>query len=198
MQTPDRIIMAMPNATYQETRGLALTAEVYARRNAPKNTGSSASRIRPIYGRGYFGLRWADDRVWFQNSGIRGFTMSSLSGKVVPMWIDDPTGSERQKNPKAKTRVTASGKPQILIFRKATKVGQPGKISLREAPRPWTTPGKTPGAIAPGNVGMKWYHPGLTPRNFLEHALERACRDHGIFPGEISIGRDFYNNQRIK
>src|SRR5207302_2685404 len=142
-------------------RALARHARDYARNHAPKLSGAMAGGIRAIWGRGWYGLSWRLDRVWYQEAGTRPRTMWSLEGKTIPMWIDDPTGKERQENPRAKTRVTKSGKAQVLIFRKAKGVGSPGRISLREAPRPHTRPGRLGGAIARSNVGVKWRHPGL-------------------------------------
>jgi hypothetical protein len=131
------------------------------------------------------GMASHNSYVWFQEQGIRAFTMWSLKGKVIPMWVDDPTGTEREKNPKAQTRVTLSGKTQILIFRRATNPGAPGRIAKREAPQPWTTAGRRPGAHARGNVGVKWRHPGLAPRKFLNHAVGAAARWGGIEPERI-------------
>jgi hypothetical protein len=131
------------------------------------------------------GMASHNSYVWFQEQGIRAFTMWSLKGKVIPMWVDDPTGTEREKNPKAQTRVTLSGKTQVLIFRRATNPGAPGRIAKREAPQPWTTAGRRPGAIARGNVGVKWSHPGLAPRKFLNHAVGAAARWGGIEPERI-------------
>ena len=89
------------------------------------------------------------------------------------MWVDDPTGELASKNPKARTRVTMSGKPQVLIFRRAAKLGQrkavrtkianglyhqtsvpmsypgaPGRIGTRQAGQPWT-PRAGPAARSP-------------------------------------------------
>lgn len=207
---PDRLIMIVPRLSGTRARSCALAALREARRTMPKLTGASASRLQPLYGAGYFGLMWADSYVWFQEQGIRAFTMFALAGKTIPMWIDDPTGSERQKNPRARTRVTLSGKVQVLIFRKAAQIGATktvrkkvangtweehsvpasypgasGRVGKREAARPWTTPGRTPGAIARGNVGVRWRHPGLAPRKFLNHAMSVAAAQAGISPERI-------------
>lgn len=207
---PDRLIMLVNGLSGPRARNLANTAVREARRVMPKLSGASASRLFPLYGSGYFGVGWQDSWVWFQERGIRPFTMFSLAGKVIPMWVDDPTGTERQKNPKAQTRVTLSGKTQVLIFRRAgvqgeTKTkrrkvadgtyeeyqvpahypGAPGRIGKREAADPWTTPGRRAGAIASGNVGVWWRHPGLAPRLFLNHAMGVAARQGGISPHRI-------------
>jgi hypothetical protein len=137
--------------------------------------------------------------------------MTKLAGKTIPMWVNDEFGTERQKNPKAKTRVTLSGITQVLIFRRAANVGEtrtvrtkvagqwvtrtvpksypgaPGRISAREAGRPQTTPGRRPGAIAPGNVGIRWRHPGLAPRLFINHAITLAAQQNGILPVRLYV-----------
>lgn len=182
---PDRLVMLVDGLRGPRARILANYAVREARRVMPKLSGASASRLFPLYGSGYFGIGFQDSYVWFQEQGIRAFTMWSLKGKVIPMWVDDPTGTEREKNPRAQTRVTLSGKTQVLIFRKATNPGAPGRISRREAPQPWTTAGRRPGAIARGNVGVKWRHPGLAPRKFLNHAVGSAARWGGIEPERI-------------
>jgi hypothetical protein len=207
---PDRLIMMVSGLRGARARNMANTALREARRVMPKLTGRSASRLFPLYGAGFFGVGWADSYVWFQEQGIKPFTMFSLAGKVIPMWVDDPTGTERQKNPKAQVRTTMSGKTQVLIFRRAAMPGQsrtvrrkiadgtyqeytvpasypgaPGRISRREAAQPYTTPGRRPGAIAKGNVGVRWRHPGLAPRLFLNHAMTMACQQAGILPVRI-------------
>jgi hypothetical protein len=182
---PDRLIMLVPGLSGPRARTLANAAVKEARRVMPKLTGTSASRLFPLYGSGHFGIGWQDSYVWFQERGISAFTMWSLAGKTIPMWVDDPTGSEREKNPRAPTRITFSGKVQVLIFRKATAPGAPGRISRREAGRPFTTAGRVAGAIARGNVGVKWRHPGLAPRRFLNHAMSVAARRGGFTPERL-------------
>lgn len=214
-ENPDRLIMIVPGLAGRRAHRIANNAVVMARQLMPKLTGTAASRLFPLYGKGFFGVGFADSYVWFQENGIRPFTMYSLAGKTIPMWIDDPAGELMQKNPKAPTRVTMSGKPQILIFRRVAQIGQrrtvrkvsrvsgevteytvpmsypgaPGHIGSplgrREAGQPWTTPGRRAGAIARGNVGVRWRHPGLAPRKFLNHAMTRAAQQAGILPVRI-------------
>lgn len=213
-QTPDRVIMVVKGLHPKRARNIANEAVRMARRNAPKMSGDGARRLQPIYGPGWFGIYFPDPYMWFQDHGIRPFTMNSLEGKTIPMWIDDPTGTERAKNPKAKTRTTASGKTQILIFRKVAKKGQrviktrrdpitkikrivedrpasypgaPGRIAQREAGSPHTTPGRVAGAVSRGNVGVRWRHPGLAPRLFLNHGMTMAAQKAGILPVRIYI-----------
>lgn len=220
-QNPDRVIMYVPGLKPNRARNIANQAVAEARRKMPKSTGYSANRLQPLYGKDFFGIRWADSYVWFQDHGIRPFTMWSLEGKTIPMWVDDPTGTERQKNPKAKTRVTLSGKTQVLIFRKAARRGQrivkykrnkvtgqpqvvedrpasypgaPGRISVRESGSPSTTPGRVAGAIARGNGGVRWRHPGIAPRLFLNNAMTLACQWNGILPVRLYIADDRWRN----
>jgi hypothetical protein len=170
-------------------------------------SGDGAKRLTPVYGLGFFGIKWQDSWMWFQENGIKAFTMRSLQGKTIPMWIDDASGQERAKNPRAKTRTTASGKVQVLIFRRAAMQGErrqvtkkgpggtlvsksvpasfpgaPGRISVRESAKPYTTQGRVAGAIARGNGGVRWRHPGLSPRFFMNNALTIAAQENGVLP----------------
>jgi hypothetical protein len=212
-ENPDRIIMLVPKMNPGRARSCALAAVRECRRKMPKMSGASAARLQPIYGKGYFGIWWADSYVFFQDHGIRPFTMRSLAGKTIPMWIDDPTGQERAKNPKAKVRTTMSGKTQVLIFRRAANIGQrttkygrdrqgnrvvisdkpasypgaPGRISRREAASPWTKNGKQGGQIAAGNGGVRWRHPGIEPRLFLNNSCTLAAQWNGILPTRVYL-----------
>ncbi len=205
--TPMKIHAKVQHLHYDDGRRVAIYAARLAQKNAPKLTGASAKKIVPVYGHNFFGVAWEDSYMWYQEQGIKPFTMTALSGKTIPMWIPDPTGTERQKNPKAQTRVTKSGVTQVLIFRKVgTKgdkkrkknsdgtyrdvpnlnyPGAPGRIALRQAARPFTTPGKLGGTIAPGNVGVRWRHPGLSPRRFLLHGVQQAALAFHIIPDSI-------------
>jgi hypothetical protein len=207
---PDRLIMRVPGLKGPRARRIANDAVRQARQLMPKLSGAAASRLFPVYGAGYFGIGFLDSYVWFQENGIRPRTMFSLAGKTIPMWVDDPTGELAGKNPKARTRVTMTGKPQVLIFRRAARLGQrkvvrrkvatgtyeefsvpmsypgaPGRIGQREAGQPFTSPGKLGGAVAEGNVGVRWRHPGLAPRMFLNHAMTQAAQRAGIIPVRI-------------
>ncbi len=213
-ERPDRVIMLVPDLSPKRSRTIANDAVRIARRNAPKMSGDGARRLQPLYGPGYFGIYFPDSYMWFQDHGIRPFTMNSLEGKTIPMWINDPTGQERAKNPKAKTRTTESGITQILIFRKVAKKGQrkvttrvdpvtkikrvvedrpasypgaPGRINSREAGKPGTTAGRVAGAVARGNSGVRWRHPGLAPRLFLNNGMTVAAQQNGILPVRVYI-----------
>lgn len=198
---PTMLFVQVRDLDRGQARLLAEMATRIAIREAPKLSGASSARFEPVFGPGYFGIGWSDSHVWFQNQGTRPHTQRALAGKVVPMWIDDPTGEERKKNPRAKTRVTASGKTQVLIIRRAAKLGArkrvrrngimvtvpasypgaPGRIDRREAARPFTTPGKVGGRIAQGNNPIRWRHPGLDRRGFLHQGINAAARSQGIF-----------------
>lgn len=213
---PDRLVMTVDGLSEPDAQFLAHEALTLARMAAPKVTGAGAAGMAAVWGPGFFGVRWEDDYIWFQEAGIRPFTMRSLAGKTIPMWIDDPTGEERRKNPTARVRTTASGKVQVQIFRKAAPIGSrktvqrnapggqtisvevprsypgaPGRIAVTEARRPWTTPGRVGGAIARRNVGVRWRHPGLMRRSFIRQGLVVAASHHGFQPGVIrdSFGR---------
>lgn len=208
---PDRYIILAETLSGRDAYRLAQQATRLARTLAPKLTGKGARNIYPISGAGFFGLVMPDPYMWSQERGMQPRTMHELAGKTIPMWIDDPTGSERAKNPKAKMRITESGKRQILIFRRAAKHGErkavrrkiagqwttkmvnkhwpgaPGRITLREAKKPWTTPGRTAGAVAPQNIGVWWRHPGITPRMFANHAMTTVAQRRGILPKVIYL-----------
>lgn len=210
---PDRLIVLVPGMRPGQARRIALEAVRIARRRMPKMSGKGAKRLQPLYGKGYYGIFFGESYIWFQENGIRPFTMNNLAGKVIPMWIDDPTGTERMRNPKAKTRRTESGKIQVLIFRRAAQKGQrktvkrrnkvtgaietttvpmsypgaPGRIGRREAGSPFTRPGRMGGQIATGNVGVRWRHPGLAPRKFMNSALTLASGANGVAPTRIYV-----------
>lgn len=190
---------------------LAVLAVQQARAVAPKGymalgEGGMASRLEPYSGKGYFGIRWVDQYAWFQENGAKPFTMTALEGKTIPMWIKDQTGSERIKNPKAETRVRPDGVTEVLIFRKVAKkgarktvklkngksksvpasyAGAPGRIALREARHPYTTPGKAAGAISPPNVGVRWRNPGMDGKHFMQHGIQTAAQSFGIIVTKI-------------
>ena len=210
-QRPDGLIMWVPGLSGARARRIANDSVRQARAEAPKLSGRMASRMFPLYGKNFFGVGWQDSYAWFQEHGINAFTMTALQGKTIPMWIDDPYGTLIMENPKSPTRVTLSGRMQVLIFRRVAMIGErktvrrkvgdhyetytvpksypgaPGRIGKRETRRPWTTEGRTPGAIAPGNIGVRWRHPGLTPRLFINHAMTLSAQRAGILPIRIYV-----------
>lgn len=205
--SPDRVVMLQPGMDADDMRVLAEAATMMAQSYMPKLTGAAAANMEPVWGEGYFGIFFPDKRVWYQDHGIRSFTMRNLAGKTIPMWIDDPSGAERAKNPKAKVRTTATGRVQVLIFRRAAQKGQrmlrttskggksivksvsrsypgaPGRISRRQGPSSaikGVSDGGTPGRIAMGNIGVRWRHPGIAPRLFLNHSLLMVAQRAGL------------------
>jgi hypothetical protein len=190
--SPDRLVMAVSNLDPVAARYLALDAVVKARQAMPRVSGNTAARLRPLYGRNYFGVYFPDAHVWFMEHGTAPRTMTSLAGKVIPMWITDEDGQERAKNPKAKVRSTEDGRIQVLIFRRAAKPGQRKTVrsadgSTRTVPASYPgapgrigqRPGRVAGRIAAGNVGVRWRHPGLTALQFLNGALATAAFESG-------------------
>lgn len=208
---PDRVIMPVDDLAEHEARYLAIEAVSQARLSMPRVTSRTAMRLQPIYGDGYFGIYFPDPWVWFQEHGTSPFTMKKLAGKTIPMWVEDPGGVERAKNPKIRTRTTDDGRLQVLIFRRAARLGQrktvtrksrvtgktetvdvpmsypgaPGRIVRREAPSPFTAPGRRGGAIAAGNVGVRWRHPGLRAQQYLNSALARTAFESGLLVGTV-------------
>jgi hypothetical protein len=203
---PDRLYVLVDGLDEYLAWILARQAVRLAQQHAPKLTGASSQRLQPYYGAGFFGIRWLDDFIWFNEVGTRPRVMKNLAGKTIPMWIDDPTGSERLKNPKAKTRVTASGKPQVLIFRKVANVGQrktvrrkiagnhrlvdvpasypgaPGRIAKRQFVK---YPGPSNGRVAVRNIGIRWYNPGISGKGFLHNAIRTIAAASGFGTPEI-------------
>lgn len=130
----------------------------------------------------------------------------TLTHNTIPMWVDDWTGELHRANPKAKTRITANGRRQILIFRKAGKIGARKRVAVRDAKgrlvrwrdvpqsypgapgrishREWMPPDKTTGRISRlisrPHVGVRWRNPGLVPREFMQHAIQTVAREYGI------------------
>jgi hypothetical protein len=195
---PDRLYIKAPEYNDRQCEYLAKQAAAFTRAIAPKLSGRGAAGIKPYWGRGFFGIRWDHSYMWYQEKGTNPFTMRSLAGKTIPMWIDDPTGSERRANPKAKTRIVANGRTQVLIFRKAAKIGSRKRVAVRDGKgrllRHKTVPRSYPGA--PGriarttyheqygthtgkiakllprpHVGVRWRNPGIVGREFMHYSL---------------------------
>lgn len=185
---------------------LARRAATLAARRAPKLSGDSARRIRPYWGAGFFGVRWADARVWYQEAGTRPRTMTSLAGRTIPMWVPDPSGELRRDNAKAETKVAADGRVLVLIFRRAARIGQRKSVRRRVAGQttsvsvPASYPG-APGRIATrgdggrissahpvsGHVGVRWRHPGLAPRGFINRAVLEVASGAGLGTPQVLI-----------
>ncbi len=216
---PDRLVTFHEELDETEAEYIALDALYLARQTMPRVTGATARRLEPVYGQGYVGIYFPDPWTWFMEHGTTPFTMRSLAGKTIPMWVSDLDGAIRAKNPKARVRTTEDGRLQVLIFRKAAKIGArktvrrrnkvtgemevrsvpasypgaPGRIARRVAPAPFTPAGLRGGQIARGNVGVRWRHPGVGAMQFLNSALADATFQAGlkIAPVYVADGPSF-------
>lgn len=199
MTVPHILYAEIPGLSETQARQLAMQSVRLVRRHSPKLSGSAARGIMAYWRTGRFGVRWQADYLWYQEVGTNPFTMRSLAGKVIPMWLDDPTGKIKQENPKAKTRYM-SGRRQTLIFRTAAPMGSRktvrtrsagGRVVERQVPRSY--PG-APGRIhrremATGriftsplrpHVGVRWRNPGIVGREFIHDSLTQVAVDHGL------------------
>lgn len=202
----DRLYVRLPEKVDKSiTKMCAESALVHARLRAPKMSGASARRLVAIWGDNYFGIRWLDRHMWYQEMGIKAFTMDGLQGKLIPMWVDDADGSAKAKNKKAETRVTADGRRQTLIFRRAANKGErkrvlrtiggisryvdvpasypgaPGRINRRRRGAPFSKMGG--GQIMGGNGGVRWRNPGMASKFFMHEGILLASREIGLPPG---------------
>jgi hypothetical protein len=196
---PDRILMILPEAVSLDvTSGMASRAVQYAQQSMPKISGRLAGTILPVYSATYWGLYFPDRRAWYLEQGTRPFTMNSLAGKTIPMWVDDPDGSvAKEEGRKAQTRITVDGRRQTLIYRKAAKKGE--RKWVRRGGRMVSVPRSYPGApgrignrlsngqIGSPNVGVRWRHPGINGRQYLNRAMEAAAMDYGIVPDSFRL-----------
>lgn len=184
---PDRLVMRAEDSGEQEAQYLAIDAVYTARMTMPRVTGATANRLVPLSADGWFGIYFPDSWTWFMEHGTGPRTMRSLAGKTIPMWVSDADGAIRAKDKKARVRTTADGRVQVLIFRRAAKLGQRKQVRRRnkvtgEMDVVWTVasypgaPGRInrrnpDGQIATGNVGVRWRHPGLRSLQFLNAAI---------------------------
>lgn len=190
---PDSIYALVPGAPVDACRRLAEESVRVARLSYPRISGRSARGLHPVWGAGWYGVGWREPSVWYQERGTRPHTMTRLAGKVVPMWVDDRDGSVRRADPKAKTRVTDDGRRQVLIFRRAARIGQRKTVKrvVGGAEVSVSVPASYPGApgrigsrsggrIALGNVGVRWRHPGLPAAGHLETAVLKVAAAAGL------------------
>lgn len=196
---PDRIIMMMDDDYGPELmEDLSNFAVQTARDIMPKITGALSTTLRPVYGATYWGIYFPDKRSWYLEQGTNPFTMNSLAGKVIPMWVEDPDGLvAREEGPKAKRRVTADGRRQTLIFRRAARKGQ-RKMAMRNG-RMIDVPMSYPGApgrisnrlrsgrIGVPNVGVRWRHPGIRARHYLNDAMDISAQNFGIMAQDLIL-----------
>lgn len=215
---PDRAIMFVPGLDALRATILAHQALHAARRYMPKITSASANTLFPISGDGFFGVAWTHPHVWFQEAGIRPFTMRSLAGKTIPMWVNDPQGELAAQQKRPRQRITVDGRKQTLIFRRAATMGQrknvwriengqpvrrnvpasypgaPGRIAVNRSQglirQGDVNPGQgNPGWIAKGNVGVRWRHPGLNPGRHVA----RGVYDAAVLNGLPATGIEYLN-----
>lgn len=197
---PDRVLMLDDSLSSREARWVAEDARARARLLLPRVSGRSASRLEAISGSGWFGIYFPDPTVWYVEHGTKPFTMRSLAGKTIPMWITDRDGTVRAKNPKAQTRITEDGRHQVKIFRRAARIGQQ-KTKVTKDGRITSTPMSYPGApgridnriressgqIGGGNVGVRWRHPGITGQGYLNQAVSEAAVAAGLNADTVYI-----------
>lgn len=196
---PDRVVMVLDGDYGPElTQDLAEYAVQTAKNIMPKISGRLATTLRPVFGNGYWGIYFPDNKVWFLEQGTNPFTMKSLAGKTIPMWVDDPDGSvAKAEGKKTKTRITIDGRRQALIFRRAAKQGQRKTVIRRGRPVdvPMSYPGApgrignrlSSGRIGVPNVGVRWRHPGIQGRRYLNNAMDTTAYEFGLAPGLISF-----------
>lgn len=210
LDAPRQAIMYIPEGRSDELQHIAVRATKLCQGYLPRVTGASAATITPIWGDEWFGVEWVHDSVWFMEAGIRPFTMRSLAGKTIPMWVNDRDGEIRRKNPRAQTRTRQdSGETQVLIFRRAANLGQRKVVTRFEGGTPVRreVPASYPGApgriavnrsqgimragdvdpnarnrgqIARGNVGVRWRHPGLDAGKYIAHGVTAAAEEFGL------------------
>jgi hypothetical protein len=101
----------------------------------------SIQAISALPGEGRVGLQTSAKYLMHQNQGIRPFVMWWAEGRTIPL----PDGN--------------GGTHPV----RATRVGQPGWVTLPGGVRKWRE--------------QRWRHPGLKPKNFLQDALERAMQE---------------------
>lgn len=214
-ESPRQAVMGIPGLAVTDARDAAVRATVLARQYMPRATGGSAGTLSAIWGVGWFGVEWTHDSIWYQESGIRPFTMRSLAGKTIPMWVKDRDGEHRRKNPSIETRVREdTGETEVKIFRRAANRGQrkmawrqrggrmvrvdvpmsypgaPGRIAVNRS-RGIMRAGDVnpdapnPGEIARGNVGVRWRHPGLDAGRHIMRGLSDAADEMGLTTTQV-------------
>ena len=191
---PDAIYVLVDGLTAADAWRLARQARDLARTRAPKVSGASARGLDPYWGEGFFGVRWTRPTLWYVERGSGPHTMKALAGKTIPMWVPDPLGRLAAQNPKAKSRVTVDGRRQVLIFRRAARLGQRKQVVRQVAGRRVTTdvPASYPGApgrialrsmsgqVLGGNVGVRWRHPGIFGRHFIVRSIIDVAEASGL------------------
>jgi len=176
---PDGWIVVVQGLPQDVAARAADQAALLAREMAPKVSGRGALGLRPAFGEDWFGIFSRESYMQHVNNGTRPRVMTELAGKTIPMWLNDPDGSMTERIPLAKraqrTRTTADGRRQVLIFRKAAPIGSTRMVQRRG--RMVMVPRHYPGAPGRRDVrtgrfgGVWWRHPGIHGRQFAEDAL---------------------------
>ncbi len=191
-QIPNTLKARVPRLSAAQAEVLARAAASHAAAIAPKSSGRGAASIEPVWDEGWYGIRWSEASMWFNEMGTRPRTMRELAGKVIPMWIPDPTGKLARdvpaKDRRERVRRDAAGKQEVKIFRRAAKIGARKMSGGRSVPASYPgAPGRIarrrtdpPGQIAKKNVGVRWRHPGISPRGFMRHSLEDVATASGL------------------
>lgn len=200
--SPNRMVSLFSDAvSIDEAEMIAYEATSLAQSRMPRVTGYLAKSLQPSYSINHWGIYFPDKRAWFLERGTNPFTMNSLAGKVIPMWVDDSSGQERKNNPKAKVRVTEDGRTQVLIFRRAARKGErkmvrDSKGNLKSVPKSYPgAPGRINirsggGRIGSGNGGVRWRHPGIQPREYINSAMADTALQFGLDPGPFYVVDD--------
>ena len=204
---PNRLYVLAPGFSTRQCEALAKASVDFIRSITPKISGAGAGGMKPYFGPGWFGIGWDRPYLWHLEAGTKPHTMTKLAGKVIPMWINDPTGKEAKANPKAETRMSVDGRKQVLIFRKAAKIGARRKVAVRDrqgrlvrwrdAPASYpgapgriartsfdeikgTHTGKIAKLVPRPHVGVRWRNPGIVGRGFMQHGLQQVGRSVGL------------------
>lgn len=200
---PNALIATVPGLDRDLARKMATHAAEAARLWAPKMSGQGADSIAPHSGEGFYGITWGESYLWFQERGIKPFTMRSLAGKLIPMWVNDPDGSQARKIPvkdrNRRMRRSKDGRNQVLIFRRAAPIGSRKDVErngrIVNVPRSYPgAPGRIVrrdehGQILGGNVGVRWRHPGMNGRDFMADAIIETARQARVLPASIDARR---------
>lgn len=204
--TPNAIVAFVPGMSFENSLRMATWATLIAQEWMPKVSGSAARSLRPVAAQGYYGVSWGRSYVRHLEKGTNPFTMRSLAGKTIPMWISDDDGTIAATIPakdlSRRTRVTEDGRKQVKIFRKAAPIGSRKWVKrngqMVSVPRSYPgAPGRInrrddQGRINRGNVGVRWRHPGNQKRDYIGDALDYVAHSvhlHRVHKQEVSVPR---------
>lgn len=191
---PDGWVVVVPDLPVEVAFRASVQAQALVKEMAPKVSGRGAASLRPAHGEGWFGLYFppATSYMMLVNEGTKPRIMTSLAGKTIPMWINDPDGSMaadiRPQDQASRVRITEDGRRQVKIFRKAAPIGST-KLAVRRDGSLTRVPRAYPGAIKRGAdgrlAGRYWRHPGTTGRQFAQDALVLTADQMGLEPTDL-------------